>query len=208
MIIYNYRYNYRSKIEILHAILEYIDKEGTARKTHILYATNLNTRSIEKYLSYLIRIKAIEKVKNDGIKYKLTPYGHHVLCSIRKLEKLFESEEDPSSKVINEKADSIKLFVGERIHSLQREHIRGKSGLYHELNIADGKNKKYFVKVLSGIIDSYDLIDELGRRLLPLIDTDLHGIMILDNDSVGSIGYIRSILSLSKISEDKYFIVY
>jgi len=37
-------YNYRSKIEILQAILEYVDKEGMAKKIHVLYATNLNTK--------------------------------------------------------------------------------------------------------------------------------------------------------------------
>lgn len=64
------------------------------------------------------------------------------------------------------------------------------------------------VKVLPGIINSYDLLDELGGILLSLVGTDLNGIIILDNGSAGSIGYLRSILSLSGISEDRYFIVY
>lgn len=202
------QYNYGSKIEILQAILEYIDKEGNAKKTQILYATNLNTKSVEKYLDYLIKTRVIDKVNDDGIRYRLTLHGRYVLYLIRKLEKLFENKEDLISSVVNEKADNIKLFVGERLHNFRQELIRGKSGLYHHLYIADGRNKVYFTKVLSRVINSHDLLDELGRILLSLVDTELNGVIVLDNDSVGSIGYLRSILSLSRISEDRYFIVY
>jgi len=68
----NTRSVHRSKIDLIEAILKYIHNEGYAKKTHILYASNLNTRSLEKFLKYLIEIKAVEVVEEEQRSYTLT----------------------------------------------------------------------------------------------------------------------------------------
>ncbi len=65
----------RNKIEVIEAILRYIEKDGKTRKTRILYAANLNTRSLESILSDLVNNGALEII-NDGRDrkmYRITP---------------------------------------------------------------------------------------------------------------------------------------
>jgi predicted transcriptional regulator len=74
--------NRRSELDIIIDILK-LSKEG-AKKTNILYKTNLSYTQIQSYLPFLIEKdvleECIEKIKGKDYKlYKITPKGLNLL---------------------------------------------------------------------------------------------------------------------------------
>ncbi len=73
---------------IIYRILNHIEGRGKSLKTRILYASNLNSRSLEKYLKFLLRINLISEVCINGKRYYiLTPKGRELLYKLRKVRK-------------------------------------------------------------------------------------------------------------------------
>ena len=73
---------------IIYRILNHIEGRGKSLKTRILYASNLNSRSLEKYLKFLLRINLISEVYINGKRYYiLTPKGRELLYKLRKVRK-------------------------------------------------------------------------------------------------------------------------
>lgn len=72
--------------EIIYRILSHIENKGRSLKTRILYASNLNSRSLEKYLEFLQRNNLISEVCVDGRRfYVLTTKGRGFLYKLRKV---------------------------------------------------------------------------------------------------------------------------
>ncbi len=80
----------RSEINILHDILQLIEKKGgVAKPTHILYGANLSYKRMVGYLEFLEGKDFIEKIEKSGkTAYKITDKGKRFLLEFRKIEEL------------------------------------------------------------------------------------------------------------------------
>lgn len=78
--------NRRSEIEIVRDILNLSSKVNGAKKTQILYQTNLSYTQLKDYLSFLIErdFMNIEK-NNSSVLYKVTDRGTELLGNINKV---------------------------------------------------------------------------------------------------------------------------
>ncbi len=73
---------------IIYRILNHIEGKGKSLKTRILYASNLNTRSLEKYLRFLLENNLISEVCVSGRRYYvLTPKGREFLYKLRRIKR-------------------------------------------------------------------------------------------------------------------------
>jgi len=73
---------------IIYRILNYIEGRGRSLKTRILYASNLNTRSLERYLKFLLENNLISETCINGRKYYvLTPKGREFLYKLRRIRR-------------------------------------------------------------------------------------------------------------------------
>jgi predicted transcriptional regulator len=73
---------------IIYRILNHIEGKGKSLKTRILYASNLNTRSLEKYLRFLLENNLISEVCVSGRRYYvLTPKGREFLYKLRRIRR-------------------------------------------------------------------------------------------------------------------------
>ncbi|MEM2659121.1 MAG: winged helix-turn-helix domain-containing protein [Zestosphaera sp.] len=72
--------------EIIYRILNHMESKGRSLKTRILYASNLNSKSLEKYLDFLLKKNLISEVCINGKKfYVLTARGREFLYKLRKI---------------------------------------------------------------------------------------------------------------------------
>lgn len=172
----------RSKLDIIHDILSYIDEEGIASKTHILYATNLNTRSLEKFIDELLKINAIniEKIK-ERTYYIITPHGSKILKLLTKLKELlarrgewrvYTSEKEIVLNVIKSK------YKETTINDIQHDVlVKGYSGFKYKLEIL--VENTFIIYCINEEIDEDEIIHLCGRILLLLSDTNYKCLFIL-----------------------------
>jgi predicted transcriptional regulator len=78
----------RSKDQIIANILSTCQGAGTS-KTHIVYQTNPNFRSVNLYLERLIAKDLIEVVQGKFVLYKTTSKGERALECLREIEAIF-----------------------------------------------------------------------------------------------------------------------
>ncbi len=196
------------------AILKFINNEGYAKKTHILYATNLNTRSLEKFLKYLVSINAIEIIEDNGVKYILTPHGRHILSLMMKLNTILNSREHSlglDSKTFLDKLNSVfKDAVGDLLVESRSERIKGYSGLTYNVDVLVGVKYRYVILPL--VNNHCEEIDSIAcKALLYLLDTDYKCIMLFNSANNNNWSYItgsiRNLLNKSGINYDRYFFV-
>lgn len=202
----------RSRIDIIESILEYIENKGKAKKTHILYAANLNTRSLEKYLKQLINIHAIEIIEDESgkTKYLLTQYGKNILHLISKLRKTLE-QKDPildvrTIKILNNKGEY------EENSEIESRVVDGLSGLTYTVFKTSLNSREYVVINIPDFIEINDIINDIAYTVLFLIDTKYSCIIYLK--SINS-KYKRSLIkdNLEKlfknlnIDENRYIFI-
>jgi len=73
--------NRRSEFEIIRDIL--VMSVDGAKKTQILYRTNLSYSQLQVYLSFLVRVGAVKIIEHGSARiYKTTPKGKEVLNHI------------------------------------------------------------------------------------------------------------------------------
>lgn len=175
---------HRSKIDIIESILNFLYEKGSVKKTHLLYATNLNTRSLEKYLNHLVEINAVKtkKDRKGRLKYILTPYGRHLLRLIIKLHYILDHvgsseilKREINKKICLERED-------ETCPSILINDIQGRSGLIYNVTVANNEKERYILIYFNDPhINDNDLVDEISRILLYLIDTNEKIIIVLKN---------------------------
>ncbi|WFO74771.1 hypothetical protein J4526_06760 [Desulfurococcaceae archaeon MEX13E-LK6-19] len=208
---------HRSRIDILLAILKFINNEGYAKKTHILYATNLNTRSLEKFLKYLVNINAVEIIEDNGVKYALTSHGRHILRLIVRLKTILNSR-DYALKLGNEvflnKLNSVlKDSAKDVLVESRNERIKGYSGLTYNVDILVGIKYKYVIIPVVNVVNNYceEIDNAICKALLYLFDTDYKCIMLLSNANNNNwshvLGSIKNLFNKIGIDEDRYFFV-
>lgn len=82
----------RSSIEVIADIL----RLGEAGKTEIMYSANMSYHQLQKYLSFLIDMKLIDKVTvgNPVVTYRITRKGLRLLKSIDGILEILEPQEE------------------------------------------------------------------------------------------------------------------
>lgn len=167
--------SHRSGVDIIESILKYIGNKGEAKKTHILYATNLNTRSLEKYLNQLISIHAVEIVKDsDGkVKYSITQYGKDILRVINKLRKILK-QKDPIIEASISNGDS--TLTDFRI-------IEGLTGLTYPVFIIAYNKAEYVFINMPDFNEIEEITRDIAYTLLVLTDTEYSCIIYLKSIS-------------------------
>jgi predicted transcriptional regulator len=176
---------HRDRVDILASILGYIREVGDAKKTHILYATNLNTRSLEKFLEFLLRIKAIEKVRQDNsVRYRITEHGSKVLFLIRKLRNLLDNEmastEFNEERLIRILKNLVEPLTGDTVKSIKRASITGRSGYKYNVLMVMGERENYILANISEEEEFCWGTSLLCRILVYVFDTDYKTILLVD----------------------------
>ena len=82
----------RSSIEVIADML----RLGEASKTEIMYSANMSYFQLQKYLSFLLQLKLIDKVTvgNPTITYRVTRKGLRLLRSIDSILEMLELKEE------------------------------------------------------------------------------------------------------------------
>ncbi len=90
--------------EIIYRILNHIENKGKSLKTRILYASNLNSRSLEKYLEFLLRNHLVSEARIDEKRfYLLTTKGREFLYRLRKIrDEIMSSHAKKLSELIKD----------------------------------------------------------------------------------------------------------
>ena len=88
----------RGWLEIIEFILSLC--ENGARKTHVMYRCNLNSKQINEYLNFLLECEMLEKIQERPNSkrhiYKTTELGKKFIGSYKQLAELF-SKPPPQS---------------------------------------------------------------------------------------------------------------
>ncbi len=205
-------------MDIIEAILSYIYERGRVKKTHILYATNLNTRSLEKYLNQLISIHAVECVegKRGVLRYTLTPYGRQILKLLLKLRKILENP-DPmqldNELVLERLGDFVNGDRRSDSIKIQKLNVQGFSGLIYDVILLIVESEKYLLLPITRSYrdDADDFIMSLSHALTYLIDTEHKCLIVFKGLNEYDISFvqsvIRSLFNNAGISEERYLFV-
>ena len=81
----------RSSVEVIADML----RLGEAGKTEIMYSANMSYFQLQKYLSFLLRLKLIDKVTvgNPTVTYRVTKKGLRLLRNIDSILEVLELKE-------------------------------------------------------------------------------------------------------------------
>ncbi len=183
----------RNKIEVIEAILRYIEKEGKARKTRILYAANLNTHSLESILSDLVNNGALEII-NDGRDrkmYRITPRGARLLMLITRIRKFMRNEHATTKKLI----DNLKEFCreigaeGECVEIEQSTRlgisVRGQTARTYFIDLYVKINEKeYIIGFLSKDATELEIQQILSWLIIVSLDTGYSVILFVSEDKL------------------------
>ncbi|MBW2988708.1 DUF4364 family protein [Candidatus Woesearchaeota archaeon] len=83
----------RTKIEIIHDILDAIQKKGGKIKpTHLLYKSNLSYKKMLEYVGELIKKGMVEEKEEKGKKaYSITDKGREYVQQFKKIKEFSDS---------------------------------------------------------------------------------------------------------------------
>jgi len=176
----------RSFIDIVETILLHLWREGRSKKTHILYASNLNTLVLERYLSGLIEKGFIVRA-GLGSEYSLSIKGRILLERIRIVKEMLCGNYN-SLELIKDGIPVIEHYLGCRVELLEGREFRGRSGLTYYVNAVRGGSRHYVVEALPGN-DLDMLLDSYMKILRISIDTGLPAILLVGGSK--AVGVIR-----------------
>ncbi len=195
---------YRSRLLIIAEILSYINETGETRKTRILYASNLNTRSLMKFLEYLKDIGAVnERVDDEGnLWYSLTLKGRRLLEMINAVYEYLESTDPLSNGYLEKAVRAVRDKWGDRVLSVYTTRITGKSQMDYQVEVLHGGKNDYAVVFMSR--RSYHN-RSVCIGLLLLLDTELKAVIFVEDPVMKSI--VEDLLTSSNISSERFVII-
>ena len=206
------RLGHRSKIDIMWAILDFIEREGVAGKTHVLYAANLNSRSLKKFINELVSIGAINVKRVDGRShYTLTTYGYKLLSLLTNVREILNNKSLIRAKIFSDKAMSEiirnKLKFSEDSSVEYGKRIYGESDLEYVIDIIGNDTHSYVVLSLSSNMNKEDIVNVLGKALLIFIDTNLKCIFVVSHSLDHIVPKFRNILDKANIDHNRYIFI-
>ncbi|MCD6301269.1 MAG: hypothetical protein J7L82_04285 [Staphylothermus sp.] len=206
---------HRSKIDLIESILKYIHDEGYAKKTHILYASNLNTRSLEKFLKYLIEIKAVEVVEKQKQhhSYVITMHGREILRIIMKLKMLLNNRRGcvkDNRLLLSRLNKALSSTLKDKFVDILNKEVRGLSGLTYDLDILKGQEGQYILIPIASMVDDQcrELDSAVGKALLSVLDTNYKCVILLsdgENNCAHIMNYIKNLFNKIGIDESRYY---
>ncbi|AFL66791.1 winged helix-turn-helix domain-containing protein [Desulfurococcus amylolyticus] len=160
---------HRSSIDIVESILEHLSREGKSIKTHMLYASNLNTIVFEKYLLMLIRKGFILKI-GDASEYTLSNKGAILLERIRNLKRML-LEDDKGDRLVDRKLNTvIERNLGGMVKVHGYQGYKGASGAHYYVYTIKHSSGSYIVDAV--LSSKPDILVEACIRML-VISTDI-----------------------------------
>jgi len=175
----------RNSADIMISMLKFIDEQGFALKTHILYNVNLNSRSLEKFLRKLMEANLVMTVKRDGREqFQVTMRGKLFLNYIDKALTMLEGSGCTETSRLR---SSMRKIVGLKDKVKIKEGVvrHGKSGARHILNMVmeirskTGSTQEVYVNILCDNVNLTDAVLSLGSIVAVSRDVGLPAIMIV-----------------------------
>ena len=175
------RKKYRKENEVIERILRFVKQRDRALKTHIMYAANLNTLSLEKFLARLIESGAIVPVgEGDRVAYVITPKGEQLLSLLVLVRKLMSTSDTYSrgvAKSLNEKKG---------VTVLRHEEVVGRSGVIYRvgmvLRFADGRD--FIMDIIEPGTDLTEGVLRIAKIAFLSRDTGLAGVVALPTEFI------------------------
>ncbi len=180
----------RSSIDIVIDILKSVEDEGVILKTHLLYRANLNSRSLEKFLSKLVSTGLLNIQKESGGRrkyYRISVRGRYLLRRLLVVRKMLNNRSKLFSNVVSE----LKRSEGKyNVKVIEGVRISGSSGTVYSFQLALTKksnergnngNKVTTVEVIDEYLDMDDVIERISWTWLTSLDTSTRSIIVLPN---------------------------
>lgn len=175
----------RNSADIMISILKFINEQGFALKTHILYNVNLNSRSLEKFLRKLMNANLVTTVKREGRdQFQVTMKGKLFLSYIDRAFTMLEGNNCAEAFQLKSSVRDILKFK-EKIKIKEGVVRQGKSGARHILNIVmeipskTGDTQEVYVSVLCGNVNLTDAVLSLGSVVAVSEDVGLPAVLIV-----------------------------
>ncbi len=175
----------RNSADIMISMLKFINEQGFALKTHILYNVNLNSRSLEKFLRKLMDANLVTTVRREGREqFQVTMKGKLFLSYIDRAFTMLEGNNCAEASQLKSSVRSILKFK-EKIKIKEGVIRQGKSGARHILNMVmeipskTGDTQEVYVNVLCGNVNLTDAVLSLGSVVAVSEDVGLPAVMIV-----------------------------
>ncbi|MEM4739758.1 MAG: winged helix-turn-helix domain-containing protein [Zestosphaera sp.] len=167
--------------EIIYRILNHMESKGRSLKTRILYASNLNSKSLEKYLDFLLEKNLISEVCINGKKfYVLTARGREFLYKLRKIR------EDINNHRSKRLSDLVKNMYLEKRVTVNTYELNNKR--LHVVIVDSDSTAK---ETLSELILSYVNARIDGDEVLGVIPSRLYDRVIEILNDLGRVASLR-----------------
>ena len=167
---------YRRENEVLERILRFVKQRDRALKTHIMYAANLNTVSLEKFLARLVDSGAIELVSDgDRAAYVITPKGEQLLNLLTVMKRLL-STSPTYRRRIQERIEGM-----EGVDLVRNKEVVGRSGVVYriELMIRFKDGKEFMMDIIEPGTDLTEGVLRVARLAFLSMDTGIGGVVAL-----------------------------
>ncbi len=172
---------YRKENEIIERILVFVRERSRAKKTHIMYAANLNTVSLERFLDRLIEIGALREVEEGGhVTYVITRKGEQLLALLRGVRSLMSSSTSFSGRV--EKC----LEDAEGIEVVRNREVIGRSGVVYRLGLVMklSEGLEFVVDIIEPGTDLTEGVLRVAKIAFQALDTGLVGLIVMPTEFV------------------------
>ncbi len=175
----------RNGTDIMISMLKFINEQGFALKTHILYNVNLNSRSLEKFLKKLIDANLVTTVRRDGREqFQVTIKGKLFLSYIDRAFTMLEGGGCTEAFQLESSVRNTLKFK-EKVRVREGVIRHGKSGARHMLNLVieipskTGGIREVYVSVLCSNVNLTDAVLSLGSVIAVSKDVGLPAVMIV-----------------------------
>ncbi len=175
----------RNSADIMISMLKFINEQGFALKTHILYNVNLNSRSLEKFLRRLMDANLVTTVKREGREqFQVTMKGKLFLSYIDRAFTMLEGSNCSETIKLKSSTKNVLKLKG-RIKIREGVVRHGKSGARHILNMileipsSKGETQEVYVNILCGNINLTDAVLSLGSVVAVSEDVGLPAVVIV-----------------------------
>ncbi|MGB9816241.1 MAG: winged helix-turn-helix domain-containing protein [Desulfurococcaceae archaeon] len=197
---------YRSRIDIIEKIMDYLAMREKAFKTHILYSVNLNTISLEKYLRLMTQAGLIYMFKEGrNIVYILTPKGFEILEKLKSINEALRNNDRFHENELTLLKDVLRRALNVDDQSLTYRFLNGKSGLRHVHLSISYRDREYLILFINEKNVSQYLLRSLAYSILVSNDTELPLLIVARNK--GIINAITNLLSTSEPKVKPKFII-
>lgn len=165
---------YRKENEVIERILRFVKRRDKALKTHIMYAANLNTVSLEKFLARLIESGALEPVVDgDRIAYVITPRGEHLLNLLNLVKNLLSTSPTYGRRI----QEIIEEMEG--VDIIRNKEVVGKSGVVYPIDLVlrfrDGR--EYMLEIIEPETDLPEGVLRVARMTFLSTDTGMKAVV-------------------------------